>query len=169
MASLPPKPESPVRDDRVHNSRSDLPTARPMASLRPHAETYFPSYATRRPQRLWDRDWPRRTDWRDRRRDDDRSSRRYGVFLFQYSLVVLCIDLPLRLPQVQVSSQPSVKIPPSLSSLTLTSFTTFFFWTQVKIEDTVATLQASILSPRSSTSFFPKQNPTSSLTTFKTT
>lgn len=94
MANLPPKPESPLKDDRRHDPRDGVTTARPMAPplsplspppppqsrlsdsdrsyiprSRPEADTYIAPYDSRRP---WERDRPRDRDDRPRDRDYDR-------------------------------------------------------------------------------------------------
>ncbi|KAF5358022.1 hypothetical protein D9756_001709 [Leucocoprinus leucothites] len=92
MANLPPKPESPVKDERRHDARDGVTTARPMALVppppstpiyrserppnsyvprsRPESETYIPAYAPRRPVRPWESDRHRDHDWRRERRSD---------------------------------------------------------------------------------------------------
>lgn len=89
-ANLPPKPESPVKEERRHDPREVrpmLPTHyRPeqrqfesersyVPRPRPETDTYIASYESRRPVlREWERDRPRDRDF-DRRRDSRRDWR----------------------------------------------------------------------------------------------
>ncbi|XP_006458264.1 hypothetical protein AGABI2DRAFT_176683 [Agaricus bisporus var. bisporus H97] len=88
MANLPPKPESPLKEERRLDNRDGVTTARPMAPLpsprvphpdrsyvphhqRSEPDSYVAVYASRRPPL---RDWER--DRRDRDYDRHRDSRR---------------------------------------------------------------------------------------------